>query len=495
MNKDFEGFVIYSKANNKDKAFAVVSENHECKSESSKIPDKFKDYIVPIEDKRFFNHNGIDIKGITRAFLRNFANMKVLEGGSTLSQQLARNLLNDNSKTLKRKIQETLIAIKLEFNYSKDEILDLYFNNVYFGKNIRGIRSASLFYFDKEPERLTNKEIIFLITILRGPNFYLNNIEATNNSMYMLSEFLYKNEQLNPNQYNKLKKRKITVGNNKISIIRSCTIPFISERIDFKKKSIISTINPYFQNFAENIVKESKYPTSVVIIKNSKVIGFFSYYGSDYPFIFKSNVGSTLKPFIYYFAKKNGINNYQKFASKKNNLNWNVREATLVNSNLNIDEALFHSNNNVFINISDFLGIKKTLKFLSNCIEISNNEVFPSTILGATKNGISLYQLTLAYNKFLTNNVDSDKEQLMKILNKIFKSKLNLNIENAFLKTGTTNNNEERLAIIHHADVTFGILRNENPTNDYSKEGNIFNELKKFFTLHFKQKTIDYKWI
>ena len=86
MNKDFEGFVIYSKANNKDKAFAVVSENHECKSKSSKIPNKFKDYIVPIEDKRFFNHNGIDIKGITRAFLRNFANMKVLEGGSTLSQ-------------------------------------------------------------------------------------------------------------------------------------------------------------------------------------------------------------------------------------------------------------------------------------------------------------------------------------------------------------------------------------------------------------------------
>lgn len=168
---------------------------------------------------------------------------------------------------------------------------------------------------------------------------------------------------------------------------------------------------------------------------------------------------------------------------------------TLVNSNLNIDEALFHSNNNVFINISEFLGIKKTLKFLSNSIEISNDEVFPSTILGATKNGISLYQLTLAYNKFLTNNVDSDKKQLMKILNKIFKAKLNINVENAFLKTGTTNNNEERLAIIHHADVTFGILRNENPINDYSKEGNIFNELKKFFTLHFNQKPIDYKWI
>ncbi|WP_162989976.1 biosynthetic peptidoglycan transglycosylase [Chryseobacterium sp. 6424] len=195
MDKNFDGFVIYTKTNNKNKAYAIVSENYECKAETSKIPEKFKKYIVPIEDKRFYNHNGIDLKGTTRALLRNFANLKVLEGGSTLSQQLARNLLKDNSKTLIRKIRETLIAFKLEYKYSKDEILNLYFNNVYFGKNLRGVRSASLFYFDKEPEKLNTNEIVFLITILRGPNYYLNNIEATIRRKNMLSELLYKNHK------------------------------------------------------------------------------------------------------------------------------------------------------------------------------------------------------------------------------------------------------------------------------------------------------------
>ena len=158
-------------------------------------------------------------------------------------------------------------------------------------------------------------------------------------------------------------------------------------------------------------------------------------------------------------------------------------------------QALFHSNNNAFINISNSIGVNNTLNFLSNTIQLSSKEVFPSTILGATKNGISLFQLTLAYNDFLTKNIDNEKKQLMKILNKIFKSKLKLNIENAFLKTGTTNNNEERLAIIQHADTTFGILRNENPINDYSKEGNMFQEIRRFIVSFFKQHPKEYKWI
>lgn len=494
MNTDFEGFVVYNKVNNKKKAFAVVSEGYECKAEISNIPKKFKDYIVPIEDKRFYNHIGIDIKGTTRAFLRNFVNMKVLEGGSTISQQLARNLLKNNSKTLNRKIKESIKAVKLEYNYSKDDILNLYFNNVYFGKNLRGIRSASLYYFDKEPEKLCNKEILFLITILRGPNYYLNNIETTKKRMQMLSNLLLQNHEINYNQHKKISRGKLEIGNNKISVIRKTAIPFISEKIDLKRKSIISSLIPNFQNFAEKFVEDSKYPTSVIIIKNQKIIGFSSFYGSDYPFVFKSNVGSTLKPFIYYFAKKNGIDNSEKFDAYKNSLDWKVREASFVNSKLNIDDALFCSNNNSFINIANKVGINETLDFLSKILGFSSDEVFPSTILGATKNGISLFQLTLTYNKFLTHNIDSDKRDLMRVLNKIFIKKLNIKIDNAFLKTGTTNNNNERLAIIHHADTTYGFLRNENPENDYSKDGNIFKQIKRSFYSFIKPPK-EYKWI
>lgn len=494
MSKEIDGFVIYNRYKNKNKAFAVVSNDYECNAKSSNIPNKLKEYIVPIEDKRFYEHNGIDLRGISRALLRNLINMKILEGGSTISQQLARNLLRDNNRTILRKLRETKKAIFLENNFTKDEILNLYFDNVYFGKNIRGIRTASLYYFDKEPEKLNNYEIIYLITILRGPNFYVNNVDKAYNRMKILSNLLYQNQNINRNQLTKLNRKKINSESNVIIPIKKDIIPYIVKNINFNKKTIDSTLNPSFQNFANQIVKDSKYPLSVIIIKNKKVVGFSSYYGSDYPFIFKSNVGSTLKPFLFYLAKKNGIDNTEKFNAHQNNLNWNVREVTWTNKKLNLKEALFYSNNNSFINIVDKIGLEKSLNFLSKILNIPYKDLFPSSILGATKNGISLYQLALLYNQFLSEGIDKEKRELMNVLNLIFKSKINIDIENVFLKTGTTNDNDERLAIIHQADLTFAFLRNENPLNDHSKDGSFLLQIKQSLLSFFKTSK-EHKWI
>lgn len=493
MSEEIDGFVIYNKSNKNTKAFGVVSEEFECKAKCSRVPNKFKQFLIPIEDKRFFDHHGIDFRGLSRAFYRNIVNMKILEGGSTISQQLARNLMKENAKTLRRKLKEVFKALEIERKFSKNEILDLYFENVYFGKNMRGIRVASLYYFDKEPENLNHSEILYLITILRGPNYYVNNNKNAIDRMKFLSNLLYKNLIINKSQYTRINKRKIICKKNRILSIKKEAVSHIVETIDFKRKAVFSTIIPYFQKLANDFVNESQYPTSVIIIKNQKVIGFSSYYGHDYPFTFKSNVGSTLKPFIYYLAKKEGIENLEKFSSTSNNLNWNVREVVKTKSHLTLDEALLNSNNNSFINVADKLGINKTLMYLSDILERPLNDLLPSTVLGATKSGISLFQLALSYNKFLGNNIDTEKQQLLEVLNKIFKSKININIDNAFLKTGTTNNNEERLAIINHADTTFAFLRNENPKNDYSKDGNIFKQIKRFLLLYINSNK-DYKW-
>ena len=494
MNKEIDGFVIYNKSEKKQKAFAVVSEDYECNAKSSNLPNQFKEFIIPIEDKRFYEHNGIDFRGISRALVRNLINLKVLEGGSTISQQLARNILRDNRRTIYRKIKECFKAIKLENNFSKDEILNLYFDNVYFGKNLRGVRTASIFYFDKELEHLNKSEILYLITILRGPNYYLKNTDKALTRMKVLSNLLYQNKTLNINQFQKINRQPIQFTENKLFTIKKNVIPHITDNISFKKKKIVSTLIPKFQNFAMKVVSDSKYPLSVIIIKNEKVVGFSSHYGSDYPFIFKSNVGSTLKPFLYYLAKKTGITNEEKFDAYHNNLNWDVREACYTDRFLNIDDALFHSNNNSFINIVDRIGIDKSLAFLSKLLNIPSNELFHSTILGATKNGISLYQLALQYNHFFTKNIDSEKRMLMKVLNKIFTSKTNIQIENVFLKTGTTNNNEERIAIFQDVDTTYAFLRNENPENDYSKEGNFIQNISNKIISFFKPNK-EYKWI
>lgn len=493
MDTEIEGFVIYNKLENKKTAFAVVSEDYECKAKSSNLPNQFKEFIVPIEDKRFFQHYGIDFRGISRALVRNLLHLKFLEGGSTISQQLARNILRDNKKTIYRKIRESYKAIDLENNFSKDEILNLYFDNVYFGKNIRGVRTASIFYFDKELEKLNKSEVLYLITILRGPNYYVKNIEKAFERMKFLSNLLYKNQKINVNQLHKINSKTINFAENKIIPIKKNVIPYITENINFKRKTILSTLIPKFQNFAKQIVTDSKYPLSVIIMKNKKVVGFSSYYGNDYPFIFKSNVGSTLKPFIYYLAKKEGIND-EKFNAYQNSLNWNVREASYTNSVLNLDEALFHSNNNTFINVVDKIGLEKSLAFLSNLLSIPTDELFQSTILGATKNGISLYELALIYNHFFSDEIDSEKRMLMAVLNKIFKHKTSIQIENVFLKTGTTNGNEERIAIYQEADTTFAFLRNENPENDYSKDGNFIKSIINKI-IPFLKTPKEYKWI
>ncbi|APA93463.1 MULTISPECIES: transglycosylase domain-containing protein [Myroides] len=494
MNNEIDGFVIYNKSGKKQKAFAVVSEDYECNAKSSNLPSLFKEFIVPIEDKRFFEHNGIDYRGISRAMIRNLINLKVLEGGSTISQQLARNILRDNSRTIYRKIKESFKALNLENNFSKDEILNLYFDNVYFGKNLRGVRTASIFYFDKELEHLNKSEVLYLITILRGPNYYIKNTDKALIRMKILSNLLYQNRTININQFRKINRHPLHFNENKLFSIKKNVIPYITESINFKKKKIVSTLIPKFQNFAKQIVSDSKYPLSVIIIKNGKLVGFSSHYGSDYPFVFKSNVGSTLKPFLYYLAKKTGITNDEKFDAYHNSLNWDVREASYTDKFLNIDEALFHSNNNSFINISNRIGIDKSLAFLSTLLSIPSNELFSSTILGATKYGISLYQLALHYNVFFTNDIDSEKRMLMEVLNKIFTSKTDIQIENVFLKTGTTNNNDERIAVFHEADTTYAFLRNENPENDYSKEGNFIQSISNKIIAFFKPNK-EYKWM
>lgn len=494
MKKELEGFVIYNKSSQTTKAYAVLSNNYEIKAICNKIPKTIKSYIVPIEDKRFYQHNGIDIIAIFRALARNTKHLKIIEGGSTISQQLARNLLKDNSKTINRKIKETLLAIEIESNFTKDEVLDLYFNNVYFGRNIIGLRAASLHYFAKEPESLSHLEILYLITILRGPNFYLAHSDITNRRLAMLVNLLFKHKSITINKLNKLNSRSLKICHNKINIVKCSVAPYITESINYKRKTITSTLVSSYQSFSDNFVKESKLPTSVIIIKNNKVVGVSSSFGYEHPFIFKSNVGSTLKPFIFYLAKKLGIDDSEEFHSNKNTLGWKVREVLPGNGSMSLKDALINSNNNVFINVAAKIGMEKTLSFLAETLDTPKDEMYMSTVLGATKSGISLFKLALAYNNFFTKNIDIEKKKLMEVLNTIFKIKLNINIKNAFLKTGTTNDNQEQLAIIQQADTTFAFLSSCEDNSRKSKEGGLIMRIKHFFKNKLKQNIKDYKW-
>ena len=136
------------------------------------IPEIYKDAVISVEDHRFIDHNGIDIIAIGRAAFNDIRTMSYVEGGSTITQQLAKNMYFTQEKQMTRKVAEVFMARKIEKEYNKDEIFELYINTIYYGSGYYDIKSASLGYFDKLPKDLSDSEAIMLAGIPNAPSVY-----------------------------------------------------------------------------------------------------------------------------------------------------------------------------------------------------------------------------------------------------------------------------------------------------------------------------------
>lgn len=158
----------------------IHSEQNRLPVSINKIPINLQNAFVAAEDTRFYQHIGIDPRGILRAVWSNIVGGGVSEGGSTITQQLAKNALLSQERTLKRKIQEAMLALQIERQYTKNEILELYLNQIYFGQGAYGVQSAAMVYFGKNVEDLSLEECAMLAGIPKSPNYYspLNNLKA-----------------------------------------------------------------------------------------------------------------------------------------------------------------------------------------------------------------------------------------------------------------------------------------------------------------------------
>ena len=145
-----------------------------------KVPNHLKNAFLAVEDARFYQHIGIDVRGIMRALWENIRHQSVMEGGSTITQQLARNYYLTQEQSYHRKIQEMFLALKIEHRHTKDEILELYLNQIYFGRGAYGVQAASKAYFGKNVEDLDLNECAMLAGIPKSPNYYspMDNMEA-----------------------------------------------------------------------------------------------------------------------------------------------------------------------------------------------------------------------------------------------------------------------------------------------------------------------------
>lgn len=180
----------------------------------SQIPKDLQNAFIAVEDARFYEHSGIDPRGILRALWANISGGEVSEGGSTITQQLAKNAYLTPERTIKRKIQEMFLALQLEREYTKQEILEFYLNQIYFGQGAYGVEAAAKTYFDKDVSALTLNECAMLAGIPKSPNYYspFNNLEAARARRATVLEQMAKYHYISDSEASRLKKEDLRLA-------------------------------------------------------------------------------------------------------------------------------------------------------------------------------------------------------------------------------------------------------------------------------------------
>ena len=180
----------------------------------NEIPQNLQNAFIAVEDNRFYEHIGIDPRGIVRAVWANIRGREVTEGGSTITQQLAKNAYLTQDRTMKRKIQEVFLALQLERQYTKQEILELYMNQIYFGQGAYGVQAAARTYFGKDVKDLTLNECAMLAGIPKSPNYYspLNNMEVATQRKAVVLDQMVKYGYISEGEANAAKKEELVLA-------------------------------------------------------------------------------------------------------------------------------------------------------------------------------------------------------------------------------------------------------------------------------------------
>jgi penicillin-binding protein 1A len=171
--------------------------------------------FIAIEDERFYKHQGLDLMGLGRAFITNLRRGDWTgQGGSTITQQLVKNILLSQEKTFARKLKEAWLAIKMERQYSKSEILEMYLNQIYFAHGAYGVEAAARIYFDKSAAELTCGEAALLAGIPRSPNYYspYNNFEAALQRQSLVLEKMFEQSYISEDQLKEAREERITLA-------------------------------------------------------------------------------------------------------------------------------------------------------------------------------------------------------------------------------------------------------------------------------------------
>ena len=382
------------------------------------IPPRVIEALVAIEDTQFFEHNGINVDAISRAIIKDIKAGKLVEGASTLTQQLVKTMVLSREKKIIRKVKEILLSLRLETLLTKEEILERYLNQIFFGHGYYGIRTASLGYFNKDIGQLNLKEIAILVGIPRAPSFYdpTRNLDFSLTRANQVIQRMYTLGWINESEYSNainytptihdqtLTQNKapyivdhvlrelsgdikdIKYGGYKIDLTIDLEAQDIARRaLNFGYEQIKKRDEWYLNKNDQNATIDSKTKTlngAIVVLENNTgkiqaMVGGVDYKKSSFNRATQSSrqPGSSIKPFLYQIALNLGyatntnlvdISRTYKYESDGDEEKvWQPKNYEENYKGLiPLREALVHSRNLATINLVTDIGIDVTYKKL-----------------------------------------------------------------------------------------------------------------------------------
>ena len=508
------------------------------------------DATIAIEDKNFYKHAGFDILRIVKALFINFTNQKTLQGASTITQQYAKNLFLDFDKKWSRKIEEAILTLRLEAHYSKDELLAGYLNTINYG-GVFGIENASNYYFGKSAKDLTLAEASILAGIPKSPSNYspISNYENAKKRQYLILDAMVKNKYITEEEKNNAYNTELVfIGSNTESInsslmyyedavlnelknLKSIPSSFLETgglkiytNLDINAQKIVNdTIKKYLSNSDLQIATVLMDPNDGKI---RAIAGGKNYSESEFNRVTSSyrQVGSTIKPILYYSALENGFTASTTFTSEKTTFTFSNNKTYIptnygdnyANKPISMGAAIAYSDNIYAVKTHLFLGEDNLVEMARKLGITSKLEANPSLALGT--NEINILEMMEAYSTFANEGYKIEpyfitkvedvngnilyerkeyKEEILDksivyILNNLLKNSYNKNFidytyptciniapkltKDYAIKTGTTNT--DHLIFGYNKDAILGIWMGYDDNSDtLVKDGNIMKNI------------------
>lgn len=448
------------------------------------IPSIFWKGLIGVEDQRYLDHRGVDFRSILRAFVTNIKKGRFEQGGSTISQQLVKNLFLTSEKTFSRKFKEIITSFYLETKLSKEKILEAYLNEVNWGAlqgiRVKGVHAASLFYFGKKPSDIDSYEGAILISMLKGPGYFspLKHLDRLKERAKVVFDKLVEEKLISADtkmwkdaDWKRFEQRLITL--EKIRPYQSVwrTLNDNEQSLNTYEKFVLiqkvqDVRSNIYEKFKSKNTEENFDGISVkVLLGPIDGSNWYSYYSKVERNKEKAlkqeqhQIGSTIKPIIYSFFEDNGKLMNDKVATGEVKLSlksglWSPKEAHVIKeSEVTLTDALLKSYNRPVIRLASEIGFEKIevpLKEMMPKLKTPLAE-FPSQLLGSIE--LSMYDLKDSYVKFIQaecNKIRAGTRPELESVLYVLSDPNFTTVENSideimqklkfFGKTGTTNN-------------------------------------------------------